>query len=282
MTDAKKPKLTANRRGRPRQDMGAAALNDDRPFVTSLARGLSILRAFQAEDMVLGTQVIAERTGLHKTTVSRLLGTLTKLGYLRYLPEYGKYAVSNQVLTLGFAAIGRFGFAEMVRGHMEKNASGGDCAVALSVRDERDMMFVELIRKPTAVALNLNVGSRIPLALSAPGRAYLAFADGQERERAFADLAKLYGDSWEERVRPDLQAALDRFVTQGYADSFGDWNAQHNAIAVPVREPLTGDIYTISVGGNAALLPPETLRAQHLPQLLSAAQAISTLGGRVH
>ena len=47
------------RRGRPRQDIGAAAINEERPFVSSLARGLSILRAFRAEDKVLGTQALA-------------------------------------------------------------------------------------------------------------------------------------------------------------------------------------------------------------------------------
>ncbi|MBY8975948.1 IclR family transcriptional regulator [Rhodobacteraceae bacterium NNCM2] len=274
-------KPPAKRRGRPRHDIGAAAVNDDRPFVTSLARGLSILRAFRAEDMVLGTQAIAERTGLHKTTVSRLLGTLTKLGYLRYMPEYGKYAVSNQVLTLGFAAIGRFGFAELVRSHMEEIASGGDCVVALSVRDGIDMMFVELIRKPTAVALNLNVGSRIPLALSAPGRAYLAATDEAERAELFTQLAKLYGIEWETGRREEVEAAIERFTQQGYSDSFGDWNPQHNAVGIPVTDPLTGDLYTISLGGNASMLPPEKLRTVHLPKLLKASQAISALGASI-
>ena len=276
MSDTNNDPPAAKRRGRPRQDMGSAALNDDRPFVTSLARGLSILRAFRAEDMVLGTQAIAERTGLHKTTVSRLLGTLTKLGYLRYMPEYGKYAVSNQVLTLGFAAIGRFGFSEVVRGHLEEMAAGGDCVVALSVRDGIDMMFVELIRKPTAVALNLNVGSRIPLALSAPGRAYLAATDAAERDELFTRLAKLYGKDWPAR-KAALETALARVPVQGYSDSFGEWNPHHNAIGVAVRDPLTGDLYTLSLGGNAARLPREVLIDTHLPRLLKAALAITAL-----
>ena len=259
--------------------MGAAALNDERPFVSSLARGMSILRAFRAEDRVLGTHAIAERTGLHKTTVSRLLGTLTKLGYLRYMPEYGKYAVSNQVLTLGFAAVGRFGFGELVRSRMENIASFGDCAVALSVRDGVDMMFVELVRKPTAVTLNLNVGSRIPLAESAPGRAWLFAADETERARAFAELAEVHGPAWESGKKAALVDALNRTQQQGHSDSFGDWHSEHNAIGVPLRDPLTRDIYTLSVGGNATHLTPEILRREHLPKLMAAAQDIATLGG---
>lgn len=267
------------RRGRPRQDIGAAALNEDRPLVSSLARGMTILRAFRAEDKVLGTHALAERTGLHKTTVSRLLGTLTKLGYLRYMPEYGKYAVSNQVLTLGYAAIGRFGFGELIRSHMAEIAERGDCVVALSVRDGLDMMFVELIRKPTAVALNLNVGSRIPLAESAPGRAYLFAADTEEREAAFRDLAKLHGEAWKAGKKAALLAALERMRTQGHSDSFGEWKPEHNAIGIPLRDPLTGDIYTLSVGGNAKNLPPELLRREHLPKLMNAARDIATIGG---
>ncbi|RYH12286.1 IclR family transcriptional regulator [Tropicimonas sp. IMCC6043] len=267
------------RRGRPRQDIGAAALNDDRPFVSSLARGMSILRAFRAEDRVLGTQAIAERTGLHKTTVSRLLGTLTKLGYLRYMPEYGKYAVSNQVLTLGYAVMGRFGFGELVRSRMEDIAAQGDCVVALSVRDRLDMMFVELIRQPAAISLSLNVGSRIPMAESAPGRAYLFAADDALRDEVLKDLAAFHGDAWKAGKEAALMAALARIRETGHSDSFGDWKPEHNAIGIPLHDPLTGDIYTLSVGGNAARLSPERLRREHLPKLLAAAQDIAALGG---
>ncbi|MCC5968869.1 MAG: IclR family transcriptional regulator [Pararhodobacter sp.] len=277
--DQTPPEKPARRRGRPRHDIGAAAINDDRPFVSSLARGMAILRAFRAEDRVLGTQVLAERTGLHKTTVSRLLGTLTKLGYLRYLPEYGKYAVSNQVLTLGYAALGRHGFGEMVRTHLEAIAGRGDCVAALSVRDGSHMMFVELIRKPTAVVLNLNVGSRIPLAESAPGRAYLFALSPQDRAEVYEMLATLHGDAWEREKRPALDAALERMAREGYSSSFCEWQPRHIAIGVPILDPLTRDIFTISVGCNSANVSRETMLKEHLPLLLNASREISTLSG---
>lgn len=267
------------KRGRPPHGASAAAMNTDRPFVSSLARGMAILRAFRAEDKVLGTQAIAERTGLNKTTVSRLTGTLTQLGYLRYMPAYGKYAVSNQVLTLGYAAMGRFGFGELVRIRMEGIAAEGDCAVALSVRDQAHMMFVELIRHPMAVTLDLNVGSRIPIAESAPGRAYFFSAGPEERALILRDLAELHGEAWEGGLRADLMHAIARMETQGHSDSFGAWRTGHNAIGIPLHDPLTGDIYTLSVGGNSANLSPERLKFVHLPKLMAAAREIAALGG---
>ncbi|MDH3232081.1 MAG: helix-turn-helix domain-containing protein, partial [Alphaproteobacteria bacterium] len=66
-------------------DAGTAAAGaagaKDRQFVTALARGLEVLRAFQ-EGGPLGNQEIARRTGLPKPTVSRLTHTLKQLGYI--------------------------------------------------------------------------------------------------------------------------------------------------------------------------------------------------------
>jgi len=62
-----------------------SAINGDRKFVTALARGLEVLRAFTPTEGLLGNGEIAERTGLPKPTVSRLTYTLTKLGYLAHV-----------------------------------------------------------------------------------------------------------------------------------------------------------------------------------------------------
>ena len=62
----------------------------DRQFVTALARGLDILRAFTPRHPVLGNNEIAQRAHLPKPTVTRLTYTLTQLGYLNYSPESGK------------------------------------------------------------------------------------------------------------------------------------------------------------------------------------------------
>ncbi|MFX4601082.1 helix-turn-helix domain-containing protein, partial [Acinetobacter baumannii] len=56
----------------------------DPRFVTALARGLELLRAFRRNESMLGNLELAQRTGLPKPTVSRLTYTLAKLGYLAY------------------------------------------------------------------------------------------------------------------------------------------------------------------------------------------------------
>ena len=70
-------------------------------FSAALTRGLSILRAFTAEDASLGNQDFIERTGLPKATISRLTYTLVGLGYLTYDDSLGRYSIGPATVSLG-------------------------------------------------------------------------------------------------------------------------------------------------------------------------------------
>ncbi|MDE1714428.1 helix-turn-helix domain-containing protein, partial (plasmid) [Chromobacterium amazonense] len=70
----------------------------DRPFVTALARGLEVLAAFRPGEGALSNQELARRTGLPKSTVSRLSYTLTRLGYLQPEGDGGPYRLGLALL----------------------------------------------------------------------------------------------------------------------------------------------------------------------------------------
>lgn len=274
MTDIDSKITTARARGRPRQGDGGAR-SEEQPPVGTLARGLAILHCFRAEDRVIGTQEMARRTGLPKATVSRLANTLAELGYLRFVSDVGKYALSSQVLTLGYAALGRSGIGDFARPFIQDLIASGDCAVAISIRDGFDMMFVELARRPTAILLNLTVGARIPMLHSAPGRAYLAAVDEEERGKLFEGLARREGDNWPQ-ARRTIEAAITQAQQQGFAEAMGSWRAEHNAIGTVLRDPATGEIYTLSLGGLASVLSRDRLVSEFAPRLLEAAETISS------
>ena len=82
---------------------------EDRQFVAAIARGFDILHAFRAEDPILGNQELAERTTLPRATVSRLTHTITRLGYLEYLPRFGKYRLGLAAVPLGQLALANMG-----------------------------------------------------------------------------------------------------------------------------------------------------------------------------
>lgn len=278
--DALEKALTSNhsrKRGRPKQIPQAAPFageHETEAAIGTLSRGLAILRCFRAEDPVIGTHEIAHRTNLPKSTASRIAGTLAKLGYLQFVPSTGKYAISSQVLTLCYAAIGRSRICEIARPLTADLITSGGCGVAISIRDGAEMMFIDLTRPPNTIMLNLTTGSRVPILETAAGRAYLAALDGKQREELLQQLGFTQRSNWK-REKKELDIAIALARQHGYATAIGTWKPEHNAIATVVRDPITAEIFTYSLGGLASMLPAQRLLDDFAPRLTASAETIS-------
>ena len=85
----------------------------DRRFATTLARGLSVLSSFRVSDDGLGNADIATRTGLPKSTVSRLTYTLQALGYLTHAGKGDRYRPGTALLALGNMANAAISFVDL-------------------------------------------------------------------------------------------------------------------------------------------------------------------------
>ena len=249
----------------------------DRQFVSALARGLEILRAFQPGDGPLGNQELAQRTGLPKPTVSRLTYTLMRLGHLVYLPRLGKYQVGPAVLALGHLALGAMSVRQVARQRMETLAEYADLPVALGTRDRLSMIYAEACRSRKTVSLRYDVGTRIPIAVTAMGRAYLAGLPEREREYLLAKLTRRYCADWRQ-VRRGIDKAVEDLATRGFCASLGDWQADILSVGVPLRLPDGGGLMAINCGGPSFLVTQQKLEGDIGPRLVDLARSIRASG----
>jgi DNA-binding IclR family transcriptional regulator len=239
----------------------------DRQFVTALARGLDVLRAFGPGE-ALANREIAARTALPRPTISRLTYTLTRLGYLIQDVEAETYRPGNAVLSLGYTAVTGTDFRALVRPHMQKIADLTRSACALGQCHALEMLYVENCRGRNApFTLGLEVGSRIPLATTAMGRAYLAGLAPAARKVVLKDLARQQGAGWK-KVRAGLELALEGYERSGFALSIAEWSPEINAVAVPIAFPGIPDVMSLNCGGAASLLPEARLRSEVGPLLV--------------
>ena len=170
--------------------------DEDRNFIVALARGLDVLSCFRSGEKLLGNQDIARRCGLPKSTVSRLTHTLTTLGYLIHVPEEGKYRLGTATLALGSAMLSRLDVRQIARPLMQKLAATTDAEVALAARDRHNMVYIEHCPSARFTHRDLDMGSRIPLATTAVGRAWLAASPASERQRALDYLQSHAPEQW--------------------------------------------------------------------------------------
>lgn len=248
-------------------DEGSGAAAGDRQFVVALARGLEVLSCFTAGDRMLSNREIASRTGLPKSTISRLTYTLTQLGYLKQVEEFGRYRVGPSVLGLGYVALANMKIRELARPLMQDLADYANGLVSMAVRDRLAMIYVENCRARSTVTLRVNVGMQMPLATTSIGRAFLAGLPAAERDYLLAQVREKDPAAWP-KVEAGIQQALEDYEARGFCLSIGDWQKDTNGVAVPLVCPDGGDVVAFSVSGPAFALSRRQLEEDLGPRLL--------------
>lgn len=251
---------------------------EDRHFVTALARGLEVLASFQGGDVTLGNQEIARACGLPKSTVSRLTATLAKLNYLTLSEETGKYRLGVATLALGAGMLAKLDIRQIAKPGMQRLADTCQGMVALGVRDRFSMLYLEACRGHDALTLNLNVGSHVPIAVTAMGRAYLVEAGQTERQEIIERAGELDERAGQAIVR-GLDKALEDYAALGCTCCFGDWNPDVHSIGVALRLGGNFPMMALNFGGPAFRMSPEYLMNEVRPRLLDLATEIKKMAG---
>ncbi|RAH98222.1 IclR family transcriptional regulator [Acuticoccus sediminis] len=250
---------------------------NDRSFVTALARGLDVLRCFRPNETTLTNQDIAARTGLPKPTVTRLTYTLRRLGYLAHSERTGTYRLSAGVLSLGYGVLAGMEIGDRAQAELRRLVDEGSnphVTAALAERHRLSAVYMAVARARHTVSMTMNVGARLPLFSSAIGRAILAGMPEQEREHIVL-LARSEMPDRIHEIETGVEAAVTSYQKHGFCTAFADWRPEVNGIAVPIIS-LNGDrIYGLNVGGPSFLVSPECLAEEYGDRLKSSCEVLS-------
>jgi len=265
---------------KPMEEAERDAPAHDRKFVVALARGLEVLRVFRASDGLLGNTEIAERTGLPKPTVSRLTYTLTELGYLTHLPRFSKYQLAPAAMALGYTALAHIGVRHIARPYMQGLADYANASVALGSRDRLAIIYIQHCLSSSTLKVRLDVGSRIPIATTAIGRAVIAAMPDSERDGLLRDLEDRYPQEWP-KIRDGIDQAMSDIRKYGFTLSVGDWQDDVNGVAAPLVMPDGSGIYAFNCGAPSFSLSRDRLLNDIGPRLLEVVRTVeSLLSGR--
>lgn len=261
-------------------ELNDSTLEKDRHFVTALARGLDVLSCFKPSERFLGNQQISQRTNLPKPTVSRLTFTLTNLGFLSYSEALGKYSLGTAILSIGNAFLSSVSVRRLARPFMQELADNVSASVSLGAPDRLDMVYIENCRSiASTFSLNLDVGSRLPIATSSMGRAYLCALPDIQRDRLLDILRKEQGDEWP-KIKLGIEQAQKEYEAHGFCLSIGEWKSDVNAVAVPFIPADGSEVLSFNCGGPAFTLRRHTLEDHIGPQLVALVNNIQSVLNR--
>lgn len=198
----------------------------------SLERGVDILRAFKPGSGLLGNGEIAERTGLARSTVSRLTQTLVACGLLEHERATRAYRLAPAVLSLAHAMRSAHPVLPAVEPLLRDMASRHRINAGLAAPDRDDVVYLATVRFNQDEPLRQIVaGQRIPMALTALGRAFLATLDPDALSDQLARLRLRHPQRWSTTLRA-IRRSIGEVRQQGWCAV--SWQAGVVSVATPL------------------------------------------------
>ncbi len=235
-------------------------------FVRSLARGLEVITAFDADHPAMTLSEVAERTGLGRATARRSLLTLAELGYVRV--DGRAFALTPQVLRLGTAYLSALDLPAVAQPHLERLSARVGESTSGAVLDGPEIVYVARVATRRIMSVAITVGTRFPAHATSMGRVLLAAAPEHVREAALTDLAPLTAATLVDPAA--VREELVRVAEQGHALVDGELEDGLRSLAVPLRGRGGAVVAALNVSTSS---PVEALRAT-LEPLRAAAAAV--------
>lgn len=209
-----------------------AAKDDSRTDMVGKALGLLVLLG--DEPRGASAAELSRRAELPFSTTYRLLGSLTRDGFVDYEPDGRRYHLGLRVFQLGQRVSNHHGFAGTALPILRRVTEKTGEATILSVRDGNHHLTVNKVDGPQTFRVTSDPGHLGALHTTSVGKALVAFAEDAERKRLVdeLDLAPLTEFSITDREA--FRAEIDLVRRRGYAVMDEENELGMRAVAVPV------------------------------------------------
>lgn len=243
--------------------------------IRALLRGLDALAVLNLRNGATVSEVAGE-IRLPRTTTYRILETLCTAGYVFRDPADDRYRLTIMVRGLSDGFDDEAWVTQIAKPFIYELCRDVVWPVAIATLSGSTMMVRETTdhRSPLAVE-RYSAGFRVPLLVSASGRAYLASCQQQQRETLIEILARSTKDEDKlARNRPELNRILTEVRTQGFATAV---RARRVSDEVSLAAPIQLDdrvlaCLTIRFSGTA--VPMKVALERFLPRLRETAGRI--------
>lgn len=242
-------------------------------FVSSLARGLTILEVLVSSPGPLTLSEIARSIGANKTTATRFCYTLSKLGYINRDAQL-RYYLTPHVLSLGYASIRSSGWIKLARYYIEELSKEINETVNLSMLDDNEIIYLVRAKTEKILPYDLMIGSKLPIHCTSMGKVLLAFGLEEKTRDLFAHL-DLQPFTHRTIIRKDdFLAEIEKIRKQGYSISDEEFSLGLRSIAAPLFCDRGYAVAAINIAVPTKRYTVEDLEKTLGPKVLDLAKII--------
>lgn len=252
-----------------------------RGTIGAVEHAIDLLRCLSEAGSSLGTNDIARRIGIHKSSVSRLAGTLERARLIQRDAATGRLSLGMGLVTLAAPVLASFEVRDVVRPVLQCLAVETGETASFSVWDGQEAVSIEQAAGSNSIKAFSRPGHRNPAHATAVGKALLAQMGEARIEEYCAKPLHRFTDTTI-TAPAALKAELARCRAQRYALNLGEFESDVGAVSAVVY-----DAHGQPLGAMTATVPMYRFKAARRTELAAivtraAAELSAQLGFKNH
>ncbi len=245
-----------------------------RDYVSSLARGLEILRTFSRTGKRMTLSEVAVETGITRAATRRFLLTLVREGYAATDGKY--FDLTPQVLELGYSVLSKIDTWDIAKPFLERLSQEIEESVSATVLDGTDVVYVSCVQFHRIISIGVAVGNRLPAYCTASGRVLLAEQPMETWDALLKSIKLKPRTKHAITTKKALRKTLQQVRKDGYALVDQELEVGLLSIAIPLRT-LSGKIIgAANVGMPTVRATRKDMIRDILPRLREAGERIAS------
>lgn len=257
----------------PAKQKSSTAVKGQRKRLSSVATAIRLLKMFSEDEAELGISTLAQRLGVAKSTVHRLVVTLVSEGLLEQNKENERYRLGIELFGLGTLVRQRMDLSSEARQYLYELREKTGETILLGIPSDTEIMYIYNMESPKALRMRSDIGVRRPANCTAVGKAIFAFAPTVLQERLLSRplVQRTPNAITDPKI---LRASFEDVRERGYAIEDEESELGIRCVAAPVMGADGNVVGAVGIAGPTQRVALEALTEFSGP-LLDAAQSIS-------
>ncbi|PTM56588.1 IclR family transcriptional regulator [Desmospora activa] len=205
-------------------------------YGTSLLKAATILQCLSESDVPLGVSEIARKTEIGKSTVHKLLQTLSHVGYVEKTEQDARFRLGFALIKMAHHSLSQMDIVQASAPFLaELNEETGE-TVHLGVLDKDQVVYVNKLESRRTVRMYSRIGKTAPLYCTGIGKALLSCFSPEALSRYLQSVELLPVTANTLSSPSALRREVEAIQKRGYAIDDGEHEEEVRCIAVPLSK----------------------------------------------
>jgi DNA-binding IclR family transcriptional regulator len=204
--------------------------------VKSLDKALHILNCFSFQKREISLTEICQVTSLNKTTVKRLVSTLTSWGYLQQDAESKRYQLGLRVFELGGIVFSSFSLRKVAVSYITHLQQMTGSITLLGVTIDDQLVYIDKREGTGIIQISSDIGWRRPLHFGMLGMVLMAYLPPDVKKNILEKYPLTAHTRYSITDQDAFSLRLEEIRKQGYVLEREEAVEGMAGIAAPIRD----------------------------------------------